>query len=293
VDAPDRIRGLAVERLVAPAKLTVTLEVLGRRHDGLHDLRAEMMSVDLADELTVDPGGDGLVVAVEPPAVAAPAADGENLVHRALAVVGRRAAVHLVKRIPVGGGLGGGSSDAAAILRWAGVTDPEVAAGLGADVPFCVVGGRAEVTGMGERVRPLLDEDRSFVLLVPPFGVDTGAVYRAWDALGVGGDRPEAPPGGGNDLTAAALVVEPRLARWRDRFAEVTGRVPALAGSGSTWFVDGVPEGLGLAGRHALHLGPDEARLLAVRTVPAGWAGTRPAEPTPTGGPDATAPTGP
>lgn len=273
MDASDR-PGVAVVHLVAPAKLTVTLEVRGPRPDGRHDLRVEMVSVDLADELTVDPGGEGLEVTAEPPAVAAgPTRGPENLVQRALNAVGRRAGVRLVKRIPVGGGLGGGSADAAAILRWAGATDPELAASLGADVPFCVVGGRAEVTGIGERVRPLGYEERSFVLLLPPFGVDTGAVYRAWDALAAGGGPGDRSSGGPNDLTAAALAVEPRLARWRDRFAEVSGREPVLAGSGSTWFVEGGPEELGLASRRALTLDGAEAPLVAVRTVPAGWPG--------------------
>ena len=71
---------------------------------------------------------------------------------RALDACGRRAAVRLTKRIPVGGGLGGGSADAAAVLRWAGCADVSVAADLGADVPFCVAGGRARVEGIGERV---------------------------------------------------------------------------------------------------------------------------------------------
>ncbi|MGP8060361.1 MAG: 4-(cytidine 5'-diphospho)-2-C-methyl-D-erythritol kinase [Acidimicrobiales bacterium] len=273
MDAGQRGRDLAVERLVAPAKLTVSLEVQGVRDDGLHDLVAEMVSVDLADELTVDPEGDSLVVVTRPPALSGPAAGPENLVRRALAAVGRRAGVRLVKRIPLGGGLGGGSTDAAAILRWAGIADPEVAAALGADVPFCVTGGRAEVTGAGERVRALEHRERSFVLLCPPFGVDTGAVYGAFDALGPGGwtGRPEVA--GRNDLTHAALAVEPRLARWRDRLAGATGREPVLAGSGSTWFVEGVPEALGLGGRRSLTVGPETAPLLAVRTVPAGWAG--------------------
>ena len=86
----------------------------------------------------------------------------------------RRAAVHLTKRIPLGGGLGGGSADAAAVLRWAGCTDPDVAVRLGADVPFCLVGGRARVEGVGEKVTPLPFEARDYLLLLPPFGVDDG-----------------------------------------------------------------------------------------------------------------------
>ncbi len=117
----------------------------------------------------------------------------DNLVVRALAAVGREARVHLIKRIPPGAGLGGGSSNAAAVLRWAGCTDLDLAAQLGADVPFCLVGGRASVSGIGESVESLPYEERRFVLLLPPFGVDTAAVYRKWDELseaGVSGRSP-------------------------------------------------------------------------------------------------------
>src|SRR4051812_30508555 len=99
------------------AKLTVSLRITGVRDDGYHLLDAEMVSLDLADELTFS-DGDGLRIsggAVE--------AHEDNLVRRALRAVGRTAHVDLLKRIPAGAGLGGGSSDAAAVLRWAGVHD--------------------------------------------------------------------------------------------------------------------------------------------------------------------------
>ncbi|HEY8527312.1 MAG TPA: 4-(cytidine 5'-diphospho)-2-C-methyl-D-erythritol kinase [Acidimicrobiales bacterium] len=232
--------------VAAPAKLTVSLRVTGVRDDGYHLLDAEMVSLDLADELTFRPG-DGLEV-VAPPSFGLPAEPGDNLVSRALRAVGRTAYVRLVKRIPVGGGLGGGSADAAAVLRWAGCDDVEVASALGADVPFCLRGGRARVTGTGEGLEPLPFQPRTFTLLTPPFGCSTPAVYRAWDRLG--GPRTDGP----NDLEPAALAVEPRLAEWRDALAEATGRTPVLAGSGSTWFVEGAF--------------PGEGRIVA-RTIPA------------------------
>jgi 4-diphosphocytidyl-2-C-methyl-D-erythritol kinase len=157
----------------------------------------------------------------------------------ALQACGRQARVRLTKRIPPGAGLGGGSSDAAAVLRWAGVHDLDLAARLGADVPFCLVGGRARVGGIGEVVEPLAPEPRVLTLLTPPFGCSTVEVYRAWDRLG--GPRGDA----GNDLEPAALAVEPRLAAYRDRLAEASGQRPRLAGSGSTWFVDGAHPGDG------------------------------------------------
>ncbi|MDP9404887.1 MAG: 4-(cytidine 5'-diphospho)-2-C-methyl-D-erythritol kinase [Actinomycetota bacterium] len=205
----------------APAKLTLTLRVVGRRGDGYHLIDAEMTTLDLADELTFGPGENDL----------AP----DDLVSRALAAVGRQAGVRVEvdKRIPVGAGLGGGSADAAAVLRWAGCDDLEVASRLGADVPFCLVGGRARVRGTGEVVEPLPFVDRAFTLLTPPFPLWTPLVYRAWDDMG--GPTAE----GVNDLEPAALRAEPRLAEWRDRLGDATGQTPQLAGSGGTWFVEG------------------------------------------------------
>jgi 4-diphosphocytidyl-2-C-methyl-D-erythritol kinase len=214
-------------RVRALAKLTLSLRVVGVRPDGYHLVDAEMVTLDLADWLSFDVAGENDLPA-------------DDLVSRALAAVGRRARVRVDKRIPVGAGLGGGSADAAAVLRWAGCHDLSVAVSLGADVPFCLVGGRARVGGIGEVVEPLALEDRVFTLLTPPFGVSTVAVYRAWDSLG-------GPAGAnGNDLEPAALAVEPRLAGWRDRLAAHTGLAPRLAGSGSTWFVEGEFPGEGL-----------------------------------------------
>ncbi len=284
--APQARPGAGPVRIVAPAKLTLSLRVRGRRPDGYHDLESEMVSVDLCDVLTLDPQGHGLEVVAEPGTRADGLdAGGANLVVRALAAAGQSAAVRLLKRIPVGGGLGGGSADAAAVLRWAGVSDPALAAQLGADVPFCVRGGRAMVSGLGDRVDPLPFVPRAFVLLVPPFSVDTAAVYRSWDHLHrPREDRcgdPGAPDAGEglsasrtrNDLTDAAVATEPRLARWATRLGEASGQEPVLAGSGSTWFVEGTLETLGMEGLAVLRLGRDEGRLIAVCTVPAGWTG--------------------
>jgi 4-diphosphocytidyl-2-C-methyl-D-erythritol kinase len=134
--------------------------VTGVRADGYHLIDAEMVTVDLEDTLSFDvegndrgDGRDGLEITG--PASADVPADGTNLVRRALDLAGRRAHVTVDKRIPPGAGLGGGSADAAAVLRWAGIDDPNVAAKLGADVPFCLRGGRAKVTGIGEQLEPL------------------------------------------------------------------------------------------------------------------------------------------
>ena len=221
--------------VLAPAKLTRTLRITGVRADGYHLIDAEMVTVDLADTLTFDEG-DGLeLVGAE----ADVPHGSDNLVSRALAAVDRCAHVQVIKRIPSGAGLGGGSADAAAVLRWAGVHDLALAATLGADVPFCTIGGRARVRGVGEEVEPLFFEALTFTLLTPAVHCSTMSVYRAWDDLG-------GPTGAGaNDLEPAALAVAPELARWRDALGDATGQTPTLAGSGSTWFVEGDFPGAG------------------------------------------------
>jgi 4-diphosphocytidyl-2-C-methyl-D-erythritol kinase len=236
-------------RLVAPAKLTLSLRVTGIRPDGMHLIDAEMVTLDFHDVIEVTEGAG--VEIVGPEAASGPA-DASNLAARALVVAGHVGRLRIDKRIPAGAGLGGGSADAAAILRWRGVTDPTVAAGLGADVPFCVTGGRARVLGIGEVVEPLVHVDRVITLVTPIERCSTPEIYRRWDELG----GPQDP--GGNDLTAAALAVVPALAATRDALGESTGQVPRLAGSGSTWFVEGAF--------------PASGRVVA-RSVPAGWDG--------------------
>lgn len=225
--------------LHAPAKLTLSLRVTGVRADGYHLIDAEMVALDFGDDLVLSTG-DGLRAVdatTGAPIDLGPISD--NLVTRALRLADRRCQVEIIKRIPAGAGLGGGSADAAAVLRWADCTDLDLAARLGADVPFCVVGGRARVRGIGEQVEPLPFVERVLTLLTPPVACSTPAVYRRWDELG-------GPIGdNGNDLEPAALDLEPSLARWRDELAEVSGRRPRLAGSGSTWFVEGAHPGPG------------------------------------------------
>ena len=216
--------------LRANAKLTLTLRVTGTRADGYHLIDAEMVTLQLHDVLTIS-SGDSL--AASGPFAPGMPTDDTNLVRTALRLAGQSAAVRIDKQIPHGGGLGGGSADAAAVLRWAGFDDLVAASRLGADIPFCMIGGRARVRGIGEIVDPLPIVDDVFTLVIPPFGCSTPSVYRAWDELG----GPHGPSG--NDLEPAALAIEPRLADWRARIIEATGVVPVLAGSGATWFLRG------------------------------------------------------
>jgi 4-diphosphocytidyl-2-C-methyl-D-erythritol kinase len=241
------------DTLVASAKLTLSLRVTGicdrDPFRGYHLIDAVMTTLDLHDviEIVELPTGSPSTVTYTgrfSDGLSDHATSGTDLVSRTLRTVGRSAHVTVTKNIPHGGGLGGGSADAAAVLRWAGVTDLEVAANIGADVAFCLVSqGRARVRGIGEIVEPVDRESSehpgpgTVTLIVPPFSVSTPAVYRAFDDI-------EKLSGGRqrhlvNDLEAAALIVEPRLRDWRDDICVASDQTPILAGSGSTWFVMG------------------------------------------------------
>ena len=145
--------------IMAPAKLTLSLEIVGVRADGYHLIKAEMVSLDLTDILDITKGR-GIEVFTNYPyqpwefseETVIPE-DGNNLVASALNLIEREAAVRINKKIPPGTGLGGGSSDAAAILRWGRYKDLKCAAEIGADVPFCLEGGRALVSGIGGKYK--------------------------------------------------------------------------------------------------------------------------------------------
>jgi 4-diphosphocytidyl-2-C-methyl-D-erythritol kinase len=178
--------------LLAPAKINVTLEVLARREDGYHSLRSVMLPLGLYDRIDIEPA--------ERPAFESsdPALAGDNIVVHALerCGLGECFSVRLHKRIPVGGGLGGGSSDAAAILRAAmdGRLGPhderdwiDVARRLGSDVPFFLAGTGALVEGTGDRVTPLGSLPPWWVVVVRPHAsVPTADAYARLDAVRAG-----------------------------------------------------------------------------------------------------------
>ena len=242
-----------VTRLDAPAKLTIALQVAGVRDDGYHLIMAEMTELVLADTVEITETDESSVT-VDGPFAAGVPTDGSNLVMKALALAGRTAHVHITKNVPNGGGLGGGSSDAAAVLRWAGFRNLAAAATVGADIPFCMVGGRAVVMGIGEIVNSLPDKNREITLVIPPLHVSTPAVYRKWDELGGPRTHPV------NQLTEAAIAVEPRLAEWEKRIREASGSEPVLAGSGATWF---------LHGHHDIAADLPDATVITTNTRPA------------------------
>ena len=218
------------EKIFSPAKLTLSLRITGQRQDGYHLIESEMVTLDLTDSITFREGGRSVIYKGKYPIEPTPE---EDLVMRALNFLDTDASVEVHKSIPPKGGLGGGSGNAAAVLRYYGYTDSRKAVELGADVPFNLFGGRAIVRGIGEIIEPLQYEERVFTLLIPPIGCSTVEVFQKWDQLG-------GPTGNnGNDLESAALRVCPELSKWKDALETHTGLTPKLAGSGSTWFVEG------------------------------------------------------
>lgn len=217
-------------RELAPAKLTLSLRVTGVRADGYHELDAVMVAVsEPCDVVTVE-RAPAMSLSVTGPFARDVPTDATNLAWRAAAACGVSVAITIEKNIPAGGGLGGGSADAAAVLRLLGGTE-ELGATLGADVPFCMRGGAARVQGVGDVVEPVNVEARSIFIATPRFACDTAAVYRAWDELG----GPHADP---NDLEPAALAVAPQLRAFKASLG-----VPAvLAGSGSSFWCDTEPK---------------------------------------------------
>ena len=227
-------------RVDAPAKLNVTLRVVGRRADGHHLLDGLFVQLELADRLLLLPGSSGL--RVEGEAARDLPLGRRNLAWRGLtAALGGEpdlACLALEKRIPAQAGLGGGSSDAAAAWRlgraWRGLPDTAGAEDLvalsriGADVPFFASGQvAARIGGIGEVLDGASVAPDHAVLVHPPFGLSTAEVFAEL--------RPDEWGRAENDLLAPARRLRPELDDLMDR-VERAGGVPRLTGSGSTIF---------------------------------------------------------
>ncbi len=240
----------------APAKLNLCLYLGAPREDGLHELCSLFEPLALADLLEVSPA--------ERDEVACPGVEGENLAARALAGLRKRGWNHeplrieIEKRVPVAAGLGGGSGDAAAVLRLAAgeVADlPQLAAELGADVPSQLRPSLALVRGAGERVEPLPEPvEHAAVLLPGGGGLSTAAVFAEADRLGLGRSAVEldelaarlreaagagASPLGYpellvNDLAEAALSLRPDIGDALEALRKAGAPIAILSGSGPT-----------------------------------------------------------
>ena len=253
-------------RLPAYAKVNLRLDVLGRRADGYHELRTIFQAVSLHDTLELQASrktGIDLRIAGNSQLAAEPGPD--NLVYRAIQLLAREIGFPhgvravLTKRIPVGRGLGGGSSDAAAallgLLRLAGKRLEaerlhEIASGLGADVPFFLHGGRALGIGRGDEIYPLPDTARRQVLVISPhqIAVPTRDAYQWLSEELTNAASPSklvgfcaqcwSPQGSvlSNDFEAAVFPRYPRLAAIKRELLQQGAAEASLAGSGSAVF---------------------------------------------------------
>lgn len=181
-------------QVTAHAKINLNLRVLGRFPDGYHDIDTILQTITLHDDLVFEEATGGISLRVADGILPA---DRSNLVHRAADLMfkeaggGRGVHIELVKRIPMGAGLGGGSSDAAATLgainRLLGLEVPpdrlvSLASSLGSDVPFFLIGGIARATGRGTRLEPLVDlEPFELLILYPGEAISTADVYAQLD----------------------------------------------------------------------------------------------------------------
>ena len=226
----------------AYAKINWALRVTGKRADGYHDIETLFQTVSLHDTLTIDPARS-LSLTCSDPAIPT---DDRNLVIRAAKAAGLVARIHLEKRIPAGGGLGGGSSDAAAVLAFADQFDLQVALSIGSDVPFFVRGGTQYATGRGEVLTPLPKvAPVPLLLLIPDERVSTAAAYaslrRSSPPLGVGlyrrmiaDDLLSHASELVNDFEDAIFARIPRLHTLKTRLYECGAAWAAMSGSGST-----------------------------------------------------------
>lgn len=234
----------------APAKLNLFLHVVGRRADGYHLLQTVFRFLDFGDTLRCEPRTDGAIVRVDPLPGVPPEADlvvRAALALRAVTGAGAGANLHLEKRLPMGGGLGGGSSDAATTLLalnrlWGTGLDSlqlqRIGLALGADVPIFVHGHTAFAEGVGERFTDLALPPAWYLVVVPAVAVPTPEIFRSTQlrrdtpAILAGDWRPGF---GHNDLEPVACALYPEVTRhleWLQRYGDAR-----MSGSGACCFV--------------------------------------------------------
>lgn len=256
-------------RVRVPAKLNLALRVGPPRPDGFHPLATVFQAVSLFDEVSAAPGAEGVVTVTTTGEGADRVPDDEtNLAVRAARLLAERhghpglgARMSITKQIPVAGGMAGGSADAAAALLacsvlWDLDTSPDdlldLAAELGSDVPFALLGGCALGTGRGERLVPALTRGTyHWVLAFAEGGLSTPVVFRRFDELALAGDGPLDVPVGvmnalaasdpralgralANDLQPAALSLAPELRRTLEAGMECGALGGLVSGSGPT-----------------------------------------------------------
>lgn len=247
----------------APAKINLGLDIVGKLEDGYHELSMIMVSVDLNDYVTLSEI-EGSDIIVESNNYRMPLND-KNDVFKAAQLVRERFSIKkgllisLDKSIPICAGLGGGSTDAAAVIRglnqlWQlNLTNEEmftIGFEVGTDVPYCIEGGCAHVSGRGEVVRPLEETISSWVVLVKPdFGISTQTVFRDVDCQTISRVDIQALEGAilsknygdmieymGNSLEDVTIARKPLIQKIKDRMLKCGADVALMTGSGPTVF---------------------------------------------------------
>ncbi len=237
-------------RILAPAKVNLCLHVTGRRADGYHLLDSLVAFAPVGDRLTLSPAPVPSLTVDGPEAAAVPQ-DATNLALRAAALVAphRPVAIHLSKHLPAAAGIGGGSSDAAAVARALGTTDALALRPLGADVPMCLTPRPWRTRGTGEVLDPVALPPLPAVLVNPRLPVPTAAVFRALatpDNAPLPGRLPALPDAAAaiawlarqrNDLQAPAISLCPAIAGVLAALAATPGcGLARMSGSGATCF---------------------------------------------------------
>ncbi|MDK3016971.1 4-(cytidine 5'-diphospho)-2-C-methyl-D-erythritol kinase [Pseudodonghicola flavimaris] len=227
--------------LFAPVKINLSLHVTGQRADGYHLLDSLVVFGDVGDRLWVEPAAEMSLEVTGPFAGGVPA-DARNLVWRAAELAGQRLHIRLEKNLPHGAGIGGGSSDAAAILRAFGAPDQAIA--LGADVPVCLSAGPQRMQGIGERLTPVTGLPALSLLLVNPgVPLPTPAVFKALEQR----QNPAMTPWPGhrlaawlgaqrNDLEAPARGLAPVIGDVLAALRQAGADLGRMSGSGATCF---------------------------------------------------------
>lgn len=247
----------------APAKINLLLDVLGKREDGYHEMKMVMTSIDLSDRLTLSPRSDDQITLTSDSSFMPN--DERNIVHKMATLmketygVKKGVAIDIQKNIPIAAGLGGGSSDAAAVLRglnrlWE-LDRPldelaQLGAQLGSDIPFCVYGRTALATGRGEEIECIDEIPQCWVVLVkPPKGISSWTVFenlplddlphfnsenmlaaiRSRDYEGVVREA-------GNSLEEISAQQQPLITRVKDKMLQFGADAAVMSGTGPTMY---------------------------------------------------------
>ncbi len=241
-------------RVLAPAKINLTLHVTGQRADGYHLLDSLVVFADVGDVVHLRPAAEWSLQLDGPEAASVPAGD-DNLVLRVARLFAPGAALTLTKELPVASGIGGGSADAAAVWRGLGVmtgrdADADALLALGADIPVCVASGAARMQGIGDVVKPVDGlPDLHVVLANPRVAVPTPQIFKALahkdnapmcsvlPSFGTAAALCDWLAGQRNDLQAAAESIAPQIALTCQALAASQGCMLArMSGSGATCF---------------------------------------------------------